>query len=53
MYLNRIFAAIVFRLEPQFRYLTYKDFKNGVTIRSLIATVLRQYAQMIILTLVI
>ena len=45
MYLNRIFAAIAFRLEPQFKNLTYKDFKNGVTIRSLIATVLRQYAQ--------
>ena len=45
MYLNRIFAAITFRLEPQFKNLTYKDFKNGVTIRSLIATVLRQYAQ--------
>ena len=45
MYLNRIFAAIAFRLESQFNNLTYKDFKNGVTIRSLIATVLRQYAQ--------
>ena len=32
MYLNRIFAAIAFRLEPQFKNLTYKDFKNGVTI---------------------
>lgn len=44
MYLNRIFAAIAFRSESEFKNLNYKDFKNGIKIRDIIAKAILQYA---------
>lgn len=44
MYLNRIFAAIAFRSESEFKNLNYKDFKNGIKIRDIIAKAVLQYA---------
>lgn len=44
MYLNRVFAAIAFKSESEFKNLNYKDFKNGIKIRNIIAKALEQYA---------
>lgn len=44
MYLNRIFAAMVYRLEPEINKLTVKEFNKGIKIRNIIANGLEMYA---------